>query len=156
MAEFSRVHFLQTILLQLFHLGYWLQRPHLLSFLSSKVASGCIVKAEAKQIMFEHGCVTVHITQTPTLVNMTASAISTVKAKHIFGCDGIRSIVRTVLNERDEEFRLQKINSISAGLCFKATLMQPPEGFKASQGYSVVGKSGYKVSGHFSVQLNLV
>ena len=115
-------------------LGYWLQRPHLIQLLKDTIPNDILVEAEVKEISFAD-----ESTKTATLRLDTGI---TIQAKYVFGCDGIKSIVRETLCKTDEAFNIHKVPSPSAGLVHRGTLIRPPLSLDPQENCTILGPGG--------------
>jgi 2-polyprenyl-6-methoxyphenol hydroxylase-like FAD-dependent oxidoreductase len=115
--------------------GYWIQRPQLIHILQEELPPESIVRGTVDKIEFHDKSADVHVSK------LSVDEHLVVKATHVFGCDGIHSIVRSTLEEMDRDFRVHKINCPSAGLCYRATLITPPLDFDPHETFLILGKT---------------
>lgn len=119
--------------------GYWIQRPSLLQLLEEELSPENILRGTVSKIQFDDECAAIHVFKASgdTLV---------VKARHVFGCDGIHSIVRSTLAEIDKEFQVHKVACPSAGVSFRASLVTPPLSFDPHDTFLILGKTSGNLS----------
>lgn len=116
-------------------LGYWIQRPLLVKLLLSELPAGTLVDGKF-----------IGLTREGTSLAMLSGDTISINASFVFGCDGLRSMVRQSLAAMEDlasDFQLQAIPTPSTGLQYRAVLFRPPDTFEPRKMYQFTGKSGY-------------
>eukprot|EP00929_Paragymnodinium_shiwhaense_P038088 TRINITY_DN20190_c0_g1_i1.p1 TRINITY_DN20190_c0_g1~~TRINITY_DN20190_c0_g1_i1.p1 ORF type:complete len:469 (-),score=33.02 TRINITY_DN20190_c0_g1_i1:242-1648(-) len=124
-------------------LGYWLQRPALLKMLEAALPEGVLLHGELKCLELQDEAI--------ARLDLQGRE-TTVKARLVFGCDGVKSAVReTMLSKlRDlgyaaaesPEDMVKSIDTPSSGMGYRAVLYRPPESLKPDGMHLIKGKSG--------------
>ncbi|CAB9520873.1 FAD binding domain [Seminavis robusta] len=121
--------------------AYWIVRPKFMQLLHSSVPDSHKIQGEVCDIDFEKDSVSVSVKVDAT----GTSDLKKVRAKFLFGCDGIRSLVRSKLCSFDPSFEITKVPCLSEGLVFRATLYTPPDSMDPNETYIIFGKTGSKL-----------
>jgi kynurenine 3-monooxygenase len=116
--------------------GYWIQRPQLVRLLQGPIPEANMVEGTVDKIEYGDEHASVHVT-----TGVDGNTLL-VKATHVFGCDGIHSLVRSSLCELDGDFQVKKVkDSLTAGLVYRATLLTTPHEFDPEDVNIIIGKS---------------
>ena len=127
-------------------IGYWIIRPKLMKLLHDHVPDQCKIQGEVESIRFENGLATVQVLKQDGDKAGSNLVVNVVASRFLFGCDGIRSKVRTTLCTMDSSFETTKIPCVSAGVIFRASLCQVPDYIDPKLAYQIMGKTGESFS----------